>query len=92
MTKYELLGRLSLLLGAAGHLPNTSCVMGYSPFRQDHDGLPAIFVEHEKDLPEGERLPVEPVDAYFVQHAVMCRGVKVYCYGPRQEGNECTTP
>jgi len=83
MTKHELLGRLSLLLGAAAHLPEKTNVLGYSPSRSDHDGLPTIFVEGLADLPPGEQSVRH--DRVWTEHSVMCRGVKVYCYEPRRE-------
>jgi hypothetical protein len=86
MTKYELLGRLSLLLGAAAHLPNTSQVMGYSPRGFNHDDLPTIFVDDLRDLPDGERT-VQAADEMWMEHSVMCRGVKVFCYVARKDGD-----
>jgi len=86
MTKYELIGRLSLLLGAAAQLPNTAHVMGYSPCRADHDDLPTIFVDDLNDLPDGEQ-KVQVADEMWMEHSVMLRGVKIYCYVARKDGD-----
>jgi len=86
MTKYELLGRLSLLLGAAAHLPTTAHVMGGNSCRADHDDLPTIFVEDLRDLPDGERT-IRPSDELWMEHSVMCRCVKIYCYVARKDGD-----
>jgi hypothetical protein len=86
MTKYELLGRLSVLLGAAAHLPDTASVLGYSPKGKHHDDLPTIFVEDLRDMPEGEQA-VRPDGEMWMEHSVMVRGVKIFCLVARKDGD-----
>jgi hypothetical protein len=86
MTKYELLGRLALLLGAAAHLPDTASVLGYNPKGKHHQDLPTIMVEDTRDLPDGERT-VEPDGEMWMEHSVMVRGVKIFCLVARKDGD-----
>ena len=86
MTQYELIGRLSLLLGAAAHLKQDAKVLGYHVTHDYYDEGPTIFVDEMDDLPDGERLPLVSYGlGRYYEHAVMVRGVKVYCFAPKGE-------
>ena len=88
MTQYELIGRLSLLLGAAAHLKQDAKVLGYHVTPRYHEGPPSIFVEGLDDLPDGLQLPIVNTGKGYLEHAVETRGVKVFCYVPVQEDAE----
>jgi hypothetical protein len=87
MNKHETIGRLALLLGAAAHLPEGCKVLGYHIHNRYDELPPSILVEDLEDLPDGERLPLvnDGLGKYY-EHAVMVRGVKVYCFA-RKDGD-----